>query len=229
MPNYRYKKNITADDQVFTFANLGATLDALTLPTFTTAPIVNILSVQGDAIVNLYQAPTTTEFKIIIGSVGLVPSVANPIPFWFEIISSEEVEAVTTHIQLITKAYVKENLPKWETYCTRQDGLKTAEEMLQIAIDRAEDEFLSHTSVTATTITTEQQALVLAIAKYNCWQFMHGDSGFKYKPSIVKNYDKVKERLNKNVIGSGNVKLEAKTREFSSGKWFHDIADENAT
>lgn len=221
---YLYKKNITADNQQFLFASLGVTLDNLTLPAFVNAPIINILSVQGDAVVNLHpdNPPTNLGFSVIIGSVGQVPSATNPIPFWFEIISQDEEAADPTgHIKLITKSFVKDNLPNWETYCTRADGLKTAEEMLQIAIDRSEDEFLSYITVTETTIIDLQKAMLLKLVKYRCWNFLHGDTEFKNTPQIVKDYETIIERLKKGVVGKG-VTMTAKDRMFDKGKWFTD-------
>lgn len=85
---YLFTKDITEDNQVFTFANLGTADEGRVLPTFTVAPIIDIKSVQGDSIVNLHPTlvPTLTTFTIIIGSGGQVPSVADPITFSFEII-----------------------------------------------------------------------------------------------------------------------------------------------
>ena len=223
---YRYKKNITSDNQEFLFAGLGITnvfpLN-LTLPEFVNAPLVVIYQAEGDAIINLYQAPTATGFKIIIGSVGLVPSVDNPIPFWFEIISQDEEEIAEESAALVTNAWVKERFPQWQTLCTRADGLKTADEMLTLAIEQASIDFSAFfDSLTADDMTNEYKMHLLKIIKHVIFGFMHGDSEFKTPPQIEKDYEDTLGLLRGGLIGAETIQITAKERLFEPGEWFTD-------
>ena len=90
--------------------------------------------------------------------------------------------------------------------------------MLIIAIDDAEAEFQSY--ITVTTMDNELTLHLLNIIKFNCFNFLHGDTEFDSKPNIVREYEMSIELLEKALVKTGNVKMAAKDRQFV--EWFSD-------
>ena len=136
---------------------------------------------------------------------------------------------------LITADAIKEQLPLWQTYCTRQDALKTPDQMLDIAIDNAEKEFTAHFRTLVLADMTDSLTFHLArIAKYNCFNYLHGDTMFKKDPQIVTDYKDTRTKLDKNLLskgtGSENVVMTSKERVFGADdKWFLDGKDISST
>ncbi len=202
-----YQISITTDDQAFLFADIDANV------IYTIAPLV-VINPIGDAIINIAGPPSLTGFSIVAGSAGLVPSVAAPIAAIIEVIP-QGVDCLPDATELMTPDYVKCRFPDWETFCTREDGLKTADEMLQIAIDMAEAEFLTFYGALADADVTEQHRFhILRIVRFNCFGFRHGDSGFEHQPAIVKQYESTRKKLEAGLLGANGVKITSKERLF---------------
>jgi hypothetical protein len=205
-----YTISVTEDNQFFAYSVL-ASLE------YSLAPTVAILSVIGDAIVNLHpdNPPTNEGFTIIVGSAGQVPSVSEPIPVTIEIISND-ISCEEDDTELLTPEYVKCNLPNWELYC----GISTefsADELLQKAIDLAESEFLNFITVTSDDMTDPLRRHLFNIAAYNCFMYKHGDTEFKEKPQIIMRYLNTKKLLEGGLISTGNISITAKDRLFDEG------------
>ena len=127
---------------------------------------------------------------------------------------------------LITPEFVKDNFEEWDIYCTVEGSSKTPDQILQIKIDRAEDEFLEYLNVDETTITAQQKRHLLNIVKKNCFDIRHGSTEFDQKPQIIKDYEATIKALEeyrlakRGIDGSASIKMNAKDREFD--EWFTD-------
>jgi len=121
--------------------------------------------------------------------------------------------------QYIDATWVKDRFPDWQTFCTREDGLKTPDEMLNLAIQNSETAFLSFVSITDIDMTDELRLHLLNLIKYNCFNYLHGDTEFKHKPEIVMNYNRSLQKLKKALLYKGNDKLAAKEPEINT--WFN--------
>lgn len=136
---------------------------------------------------------------------------------------------------LIDADYVTKNFPNWELFCFQEGTV--AEDNLQLAIDRAIEEFSEYLTRTDTDITAMEKRHILVIAKYNCFEFKHGDTDFSTKPIIVKDYERTIETLQKYAEGkmgqpaSTDITMDGKTRKFGVDKWFtdsiNDLSDSN--
>jgi hypothetical protein len=136
---------------------------------------------------------------------------------------------------LINLDYIKKNFEQWEPYCTIEGGDLSPSEILQLKLDRAEEEFLEYLDVTQETITPGQLRFLLIIVKKNCFDIKHGDTEFEFKPQIIKDYEEAVKFLDKKRVRQGaidkaeSIKINAKEREFD--EWFNEpitTADESA-
>jgi|GEM_PF-5179896 len=123
---------------------------------------------------------------------------------------------------LVTSDWVKDRFPTWSTYCTREDNLKTPDEMLQLAIDDATGTFVGFMNgITVLDMTDELNGHLLHMVKFNCFNFLHGNTTFKNDPLIVKEYKHSIELLEKGIISfgtadntKGHVRFKTRDRQF---------------
>jgi len=96
---------------------------------------------------------------------------------------------------LLETSYVQEKFPLWRTYCTIDESELTAEQMLELQIEMAED-FMSG-YVTISSLTDHLKLLELWIVKKYCWNLQHDDLEFDPRPQVLVDYDKAVEYLEK--------------------------------
>ncbi len=218
---YTYlNQSIDTAPKTFTFANLGTSDESKAIPdSFTNVPIIEIIAVRSNRTVFI-SAITVSDFTVDVGDMGETL----PIEFDFRVVSRDDEIVSGTTKNLMLPSYVKARFPEWETFCTRKDGEKTADEMLQIAIDLASFEFCDALgSLTSDDMTDILRMHLLRMVKHRCFNFLHGDTGFKNKPQIVRDYETTRELLDKGLIRTGNVTFENKDRIFDD--WFTDQED----
>lgn len=121
---------------------------------------------------------------------------------------------------LIDATFVKGKFPQWEKFCDDPDAGLTTDQMLQIAIDQAEAEYQEFVDIDDSTVTDAHRWLILKIVKYNAFQFKHGDQTFEHKPAIVKDYERLRDRLEKGLVTPGATDFETKDRIMDD--WFTD-------
>lgn len=98
-------------------------------------------------------------------------------------------------MSLITKEYVKEGFPLWESYFINPSTGKADESVLQSEIDRAETILVEYLQADEDNITEQLKNHLLNIVKYLGFVLKHGDTEFKEKTQIVKDYEMTMQLL----------------------------------
>jgi hypothetical protein len=130
---------------------------------------------------------------------------------------------------LITAQFVKDNFEAWQKFAAVEGSAHTPDEILQIKIDRAEEEFGEYLTVTNMTITAAQKRHLLNLCKKHLFDIKHGDTKFELPPQIVLDYNASIEWLRKyrvraaGIDGEKSISITAKTRRFDS--WFNDTGE----
>lgn len=140
-------------------------------------------------------------------------------------------------MSLITSTWIKPRFPIWRDFCDIEDFAQTPDEMLDIAIETGEDEFLGYITVEDgdAEFTDVLKLQLLRIVKKHCFDFQHSADLFENRPQILKDYDNAIAMLEKYRAGDlpsapqvgGNadsVTMTAKDREFD--EWFSDHAND---
>jgi hypothetical protein len=136
-------------------------------------------------------------------------------------------------LALITIYYVKDNFPLWASYCLDDAG-SPSEAVLQKEIDLSIVKFSEFVEVTDEGMTEPLRLHLLNIIMKRAWARKYGDTEFKEKPQILKDYEDTiktlqsyKEGVSMEPAKAGSslsVSITAKERRF--GSWFNDPYEE---
>ena len=122
--------------------------------------------------------------------------------------------------------YVEQNWPGWKKWCTHPDPDVvggTAAELLLKAVTKACNLWNNFRDDEDADMTNPMKDHLLNLIKKFCFDYHHGDTEFKNPPQIIQDFLDVKEKLEKGLIGTGNVTVTAKDRIFDEG--FTDSED----
>lgn len=138
-------------------------------------------------------------------------------------------------MSLIDNAFVKGKFPLWNKYFLDDDTGEASETVLTDEISNSEAEYSRYLVVTSDDLTDAIKLDLLIIVKKRGFDRRHGDEEFEHRPTILKDYDALMERLKGLKAGKESVTgldisspnvvtMTAKTRRF--GSWFNDTEED---
>ena len=117
--------------------------------------------------------------------------------------------------------YVEQNFPGWQRWCQPPDPDQiggSPDELLLIAITKACDLWSHYRDDSDADMTDSMKLHLLSLIKKYCFDYHHGDTEYeKRPPQIIVDYNDTVKKLEKGLIGTGNVAVSAKDRIFDEG------------